>query len=461
MRRFLWFVLFIAAIVSVAPSQGAGLAFRGDPDIERAIADYIISGRVPVTDSFVFSGNEAAEILDYRGRLAGSTAFKSRLLFSFDPAVIGVTGIQGYGLTPDSDPTLLYFIDSLPVFLELGANFSAGDAVAGKIKMDLSLRQNYLGVNDIPLYAPWNLNSMLRTLLSWKFPQEGWISASNAHSWIAAGRFKAGLGEGHFTNTLLNSRSEWYDQIQGAVGNRNFRFTALIGSASTQLTKSEAAIQYKPRTTYDAANNSINPWDAMNDHDFTDQIEAVKMFAYRQIEARFWDKFRIGVAEMNMIGGKYPGLADILPTGFWHNNYSAGFTNVMMSLSSSLVPIDGLLVFGEFTLDDFQGADEGADSKPAQYAWQAGARYSFKPTDDLVITSGGEYTFASEWVYCRWQPYLTMYDRHIIGPSWTTDWPLGFAYGPDAQHVGVFAKAALKSGASLEVDYEYLQKGPI
>jgi len=327
--------------------------------------------------------------------------------------------------------------------------------------MDLALRQNYLGVNDIPLYAPWNLNSMLRTLLSWKFPQEGWISAGNAHSWIAAGRFKAGLGEGHFTNTLLNSKSEWYDQIQGAVGNKNFRFTALIGSASTQLTKSEAEIQFKPRTTYDAANNSINPWDAMNDHDFTDQIEAVKMFAYRQLEARFWGRLRIGVAEMNMIGGKIPGLADILPTGFWHNNYSAGYTNVMMSLSSSVVPIDGLLLFGEFTLDDFQGADEGADSKPAQYAWQAGGRYSFKPTDNLLITSGGEYTYASEWVYCRWQPYLTMYDRHIIGPSWTTDWPLGFAYGPDAQHVGVFTKASLKSGASLEVDYEYLQKGPI
>ena len=162
-----------------------------------------------------------------------------------------------------------------------------------------------------------------------------------------------------------------------------------------------------------------------------------------------------------MIGGKSPSLTDLLPTVFWHNNYSSGFTNVMLSLSASVVPVDGLQLFGEFTLDDLQGADEPATAKPAQYGWQAGGRYSFKAPEGIIVTAGGEYTYTNEWIYCRWQPYLTMYDRHIIGPSWVTDWPLGFAYGPDAKHLGFYVQASMKTGARVELDYEYLIKGPI
>ncbi len=455
------FCVVLLFVVSLLPlgAQGSGLAFRDDPDIARAIAEYVMSGKVPVTGSYVYSGNEVAEILDYTGRLAKSDGFKSRLLFSFNPGVIGVTGIRSYVPSPGSDPTLLYFLDSLPVFAELGATFSAGDRVAGKIKLDLAVRPTYVGIDDIALYAPWNIASILRTVLSWKFPQESWISTGDRNAWIAMGRFRAGLGDGHFGNTLLNSRAEWYDQVQGVIGNENFRFTSLVGTSASHLYASEAKIQFRPREEVDPA--SVNPWDPINDHDFTPEMEALKMFAYHQIEARFWDRFRIGVAEMNMIGGKTPGFLDILPTSFWHNAYTAGFTNVMMTLSASLVPFRGMQLFGEFTLDDFRGADEGVEGKPAQYAWQAGGRYSFKPMNDLILTAGGEYTFANEWVYCRWQPYLTMYQRHLINPSQGTDWPLGFTYGPDAQHLGFYVNASLPESATLELGYEYLVKGPI
>jgi hypothetical protein len=442
-------------------AQGAGLAFRDDSDISRALANYIMSGKVPGTNSFVFSGNEAAEILGYAGRQGKATGFRSRLLFSFDPAITGVSNMQGYSFSPGADPTLLYFIEDLPVFIELGVDVWSGDSVAGKVKMDLALRQNYLGTDFISLYTPWDIDSLIWTFMSWRFPQEGWISAGNENAWIAAGRFKAGLGEGHFGNTFLSTRAEWYDQVQGAIGNKNFRFTALVGTSSTFLNKTEGEIQFLPRDDYDAGNNSINPWDPINDHDFSDQNEAVKMFAYRQVEARFWDRLRIGIGEMNMIGGKDPSLADLLPTGFWHNNYSAGFTNVMLNINASLVPLDGLLLFGEFTLDDFRGADEGSTGKPAQFAWQAGGRYSFKPLPSVIVTTGGEYSLANEWIYCRWQPYLTMYQRHQTGPSWGTDWPLGFTYGPDARHVGLFAQASFSNGANVELSYEYLEKGPI
>ncbi len=465
MKKALPLLLLLSFSAIHLCAQGAGLAFRDDTDVARAIAGYIMSGKVPITNSFVFSGNELAEIAGYDSRIGATKDFKSRLVLSFNPAAVtGVTGIETYTPAPTSDPTLLYFVDGIPVFTELGAGFQVGNAVSGKVKIDLAIRPTFVGTNDLALMAPWEVNSLIRMLTSWKFPQEGWLATGNENAWIAAGRFKSGIGEGHFSNTFLNSRAEFYDQVQGAIGNRNFRFTSIVGSSATHLYANEADIQYYVRdnpTTYNATENSIDWWDPINDHDFTTTVEPVKMFAYSQVEARFWDRFRFGVAQMNMIGGKIPAFTDFLPTEFWHNSYAAGFGNVMLNLNASLVPLKGLEVFGELTIDDFQGTDEGVTGKPSQYAWQGGGRYSFKATDDLVITTGAEYTFASEWVYCRWQPYLTMYQRHLINGSQGTDWPLGFAYGPDAKHLGIYVNASLPTGANVELGYEYLAKGPI
>jgi hypothetical protein len=463
MKRIVSGLLFLLVSWWSLGAQGANLAFRNDIDVARAIAGYVMAGKVPNTNGFVFSGNELAETLDYSGRTGQSTGLTSRLIFSINPAVTGVTGINIYTPAPYSDPTLLYFLDTLPVFTELGADFAVRNALAGRIKLDLAVRQTYVGENDIALYAPWDINSLLRVLLSWRFPQEGWISAGDANAWIAAGRFKAGLGDGHFGNTFLNSRAEWYDQVHAVVGNESFRFTTMVGSSSSHLYKTEAEIQFRTRDPekINLVENSINPWDPINDHDFTTEIAAVKMFAYSQIEVRPIDSFRFGIAQMNMIGGKYPSLSDVLPAVFWHNTYTAGFNNVMLNLNAALVPLKGLQVFGEFTVDDFQGTDEGPEGKPSQYAWQLGARYSFQPVQDLVITAGGEYSLASEWIYCRWQPYLAMYQRHLINGSQGTDWPLGFTWGPDSSHIGIFANASLASGANLELGYEYLVKGPI
>jgi hypothetical protein len=463
MRKY--FSLSIALLALSLPlprlgAQGARLAFRDDIDVQRAIAEYLMTGAIPVTNSFSYSGNELAEIIGYSGRVLGSAAFKSRFLFSITPAATGVNGIDIYVPSPGSDPTLLYFLDGLPLFTEIGAIFSKGDSVAGKVKVDLSVRPTFVGDNDISLFAPWDIDSMLRLLTSWKFPQEGWVSAGNGNAWIAAGRFKSGLGEGHFGNTFLNSRAEYYDQVQGAVGDKNFRFTSIIGSSSSHLYQAEAAIQFDPRVP-GSDPTSINPWDPVNDHDFSTAMDAMKTFAYSQVEARFWDMFRFGIGQMTIVGGKTPSLTDILPTEFWHNGYTAGFSNVMLGLNASVAPYKGVLLFGEFTLDDLRGADEGPEGKPSQYAWQAGGRYSFKPAGELILTAGGEFSYVSEWAYCRWQPYLTLYQRHLINGSQGTDWPLGFTYGPDAKHLGLFVNASLPSGANAELGYEFLMKGPI
>lgn len=447
----------LLTVLGYLGAQGAGIALRSDIDVQRAIAEYIIGGKVPVTNSFVYSGNELAEILDYNERIATGTGFKSRLIFSINPAVTGVTGLDAYSDSITADPTMLYFIDSIPLFTELGAKLDAGNSVSGKIKLDLTIRQDWFGANKTSLVAPWNFNSIFNLILSdWRFPQESWVAVGNKNAWLAAGRFKAGIGEGHFGNTFLNSRAEWYDQVQGVVGNKNLRFMYFLSSSATHLSKEEAAIQFKEDS------GTRYHWDDINDHDYTTEMEATKVFAYSELEARFWDRLRIGIGQMNLIGGKTPSLLDVLPGVFWHNAYTAGFTNVMLNVNASLVPIDGLKLFGEFTLDDIMGPDEATTSKPYQGAWQTGASYSFETVNSIIVTIGGEYTNTSEWVYCRWQPYLTMYQRHVLAGGWTaTDWPLGFAYGPDAKHLGFYVDASLPSGTSLELGYEYLIKGPI
>ncbi len=455
MKRYALVFFALALVANLAFAQGAALFMPSDTEVQRAFADLILAGEVPYTNAFPYSGHELATGFGYSGKLAGP-GFRSRLVFSIDPSVTGNSSTPSWTTGPGADPTLPLFIDSLDPFAELGARFSGGDSVAGLVKMDLKLRPDFFSAGT--LIAPWKPSEIFRQYIAvWEFPQESWVSAASENAWIAAGRFKTGIGNGHFGSTFLNGRAEWYDQIQGVIHGKNLRFMSMLSSTTPHLYQNEADIQFKTDS-----DGTRYIWDPINDHDYVTTTEAAKFFAYHQIEARFFDRFRFGLGEMNLIGGKTPDLLNFMPGNFWHNAYTAGFSNVMINLDASLVPFKGLMLFGNYTLDDIKGPDEAADSKPTQDAWQAGGRYSFAPVDKFLVTIGGEYTHTSEWAYCRWQPYLTMYQRHLLNGGYIgVDYPLGFAYGPDADHMGAWLNVLLPKGMTVGLDYEHLIKGPI
>lgn len=56
MKRRILVLVVLAAVVWGAGAQGAGLIFRSDQEASRALARYVMAGKVPATNAFVYSG---------------------------------------------------------------------------------------------------------------------------------------------------------------------------------------------------------------------------------------------------------------------------------------------------------------------------------------------------------------------------------------------------------------------
>ena len=288
------------------------------------------------------------------------------------------------------------------------------------------------------------------------FPREGYISWAGSHLSVAAGRFPTGIGMGE-ENLILNGSAFWYDNVQLSWWSEKFKFFTMLGSSSSQLSTAEWEVQKKD-------------WDSINNHDAATGAYGsegvtipLKLFTYHRFEWKPFRRFGLGITEMQLIGGKAPDLFNLLPMSVWHNAYSAAVTNVMFQVDLWALPVDGLLVYGEFLLDDVQSFVESGASKPNCLAWELGALYTL-PLDvpGWLFFISGEYTHAGQWTYTRWQPYLTMYQRQIAsGGHSGLDTPLGHSEGGDVDTAGISFGAVTEAGGRIEFGYKYIRKGPV
>lgn len=274
-------------------------------------------------------------------------------------------------------------------------------------------------------------------------PREGYVTLAAKDLSLTIGRLRSGIGHGFFGNTFLNGKANFYDQVQFAATANDFKYFFMFGMSDPLLTPAEKAIQEQE-------------W---NSPAFA---QPHKSFAYHRVEYRPWPQVVLGLGEANMIGGITPDLKNILPFNIWHNSYSYGYRNAMMVADVSVVPVSGLHVFGEFLLDDLKLDRETGSRNPNALGWQLGARYILPWGKDHHYLIGAEYTHIDPWTYNAFQPYLMFYQRQTycsIKGDWYMDFPLGYAYGADLDHYGVYAQMISPSGAHASVSYSHMIQG--
>lgn len=437
-------VVVVLTILSAAPvlANGSQLVFGDSVEYLWAEAQVLQEGRVPATSAFALTRQELYSTV-LREELPEAPASSNDFIFSLTPYYSAFHTPYSSFSTNTND--MVYLHEVLPPIFELGDAFSLGDWMHAELVIDQNPPYRFMAGDGS--FAPWHIGD----LIGLEFPKHGYLSLALPQAGIAAGRFKSGLGYGHFGNTFLNSRAPFYDQVQFTYYNKYFKFFYMLGSSATHLSASEYQAQIK------------KDWDTINDHDASLFDDPVKMFAYHRVELRPFDWASFGVSEMNIVGGKVPNFNHINPFAIWHNTYTAGCSNVMFMLDATVVPVKGLQVYGEFTVDDVMGFDEDTTyGKPRMFAWQYGAKYVLPFWTETKHTIGAEFTHVDPWTYNRWQPYLTMYQRIVTQGGWGGfDVPLGFAYGGDLNHYGVYYTVVNRDGLHVEAGYEHLDKGDI
>ncbi len=434
-------------------AQEARMLNTRDTALEWAYLERISSGIIPPTTIQSLSVKEALFYEIDTGYLSSESP-SVRGKISIQPFVMGWKGLDTsramwnkslFDRFRLEDPALLF-----------GVSF-ASPSFYGTTSIDF-------GTDSLPVYAKENGSSgfwkPLDYVSYWTFPEEGYLSYSGRSITVAAGRLKTGIGLGR-ENIFLNGDARWYDQIQFSWYSTRFRFFALWGTSSSHLNNDEYSVQTFANTNADGESMG---WDRLNNHDASVQsLVPLKMFSYHRIEYKPLPWMGFGLSEMQLVGGKVPDLSNLLPTVIWHNNYSAGVSNVMLHADTWMVPVKNLLVFGEFLMDDSKAPKESGASKPNCWGWTAGMTWTVPVfPDDWRFSAAAEFSLVDKWTYDRWQPYLTMYQRQIItGGHRGFNIPLGHGEGGDVSQAILTLTALSRKGQRLELAYTFIDKGPV
>ncbi len=435
-------------------SRGEYVHIR-DERIEWAFLSSIAEGRAPGTAVQSVSRSEARQRgLVPRGSVSDGPA-------PADGFVRGTVSVQPFamgwsGLDPETDKAgrSLALRDSSrlgrlgladPV-LACGLSFGT-DSLFATTEIDFTTSSLAKHAKGTDVFGLWSAADYLSW---WTFPGTAYVSWAGERVSLAAGRFRTGIGFGE-SNLFLNGTAPWYDHLEWSFWLGKFRFFSLWGSSSSQLNEAEYAVQ------------GVD-WDTLDNHDAsTASVTALKLFSYHYLEFMPLDWLGLGLGEMQMIGGKVPELAHLLPLSFWHNTYSAGSSNVMLLATAWAVPLKGLLVRGEFVMDDSKAPSEHGTAKPNCWAWEAGLTWVVpsRPAG-WMLTVDAEYSHADQWTYARWQPYLTMYQRQTLTGGWNgLDVPLGHPDGGDVDKVSLRLIARARRGKRIELGYAWTMKGPV
>lgn len=449
-KWFLVFAFVVAitvgyAVLATAPALAGDAGLIG-PDSALYLwtkLDHIQQGCTFPTNTFPLTSREFSLTVqgeEHEDEMTLSLETRNEFVLSVQPLFSGF-------FTPYADPyprntprgvptDIIYLYEKVPTMLELGDEFSLGGWMNARIVLEHIPGIRYMYGSDY--FAPWDIDTVFPEM---NFPKEGYVTWAVPHTSLTVGRLKTGIGNGYFGNTFLNGKAPFYDQIQATYYTERFKFFYMLGSSQTFLTAEEKAAQTN--------------WGPAPD-------EAMKTFSYHRVELHPADWVTVGLGEMDIIGGKSPDLYHILPFTIWHNAYSHYWSNVMAMIDVSLVPIKGLQVYGEFTVDDFRiPGVEDPNSKPPAYAYQAGAQYVLPFSGETRHAIGVEFTHVDPWTYNRWQPYLTMYQRQIRNQDLYLDICLGYPYGGDLNHYGLYYVAVHKNGTQWQASYSHLDKGEI
>lgn len=504
-RRLNAIPLALAALLAVhlgtplrlSAQNTADLLFPGDPEYERLFLAALQAGRIPPTNTFPVFGNwgqtprtptwgltpsptpadaEASSLL--QPPTASLTwTFSTPSLYYDSPAAAGDLAanlLADPDLTPRSFPEIQHFLMKIPDPVGMQLILQPNDSISAYMELQASYRRDRLTGQDSTLQ--WTGTEWLGNLFgAIESPRRAWLSMAGNRWGLTLGRFPAGMGWGRLSGSLLNPRASWYDQARIWLDSGNIRFTSMLATSSAQLSEAEREIQFRRK------NDDGSFWDPLNDHDAAAADLAIKLATWHQLEWQPVPWLSFGFAEMGITGGRVPSFNFVLPTLIWHNTYASGYANVAAALNAAIVPLPGLLVSGEFLVDDTRSSDEPAYAKPNSYAWQTAMRWSprLPPRDSIrwgqtpgpgslwgltpdTIDISLEYQHVDRWTYVRWQPYLSMYQRQTLtGGYYGLDQSLGAPWGPDSDSVGLSLQLGAPLGWQLELRGEFVRKGPI
>ncbi|AEH51670.1 hypothetical protein [Pseudothermotoga thermarum] len=337
-----------------------------------------------------------------------------------------------------------YVFEKTPYLAEFRLDLNFGSFYT---LISLQMKNNYaffhlISPTNLPIYE----NPFVA--LDTNFPYKGYGVYLKDEFFILFGRTKLRWSSSDFP-VALSDVSPYFDNFTLSLGEKPVRYVFSVVSINPVLTKEE----WERQTSFIPVNaDPISPY-----------FEKVKTLIAHRLDFPLKDNLRFGIGELTIVGGKYPDLFVLSPFAIWHNNFNEGYTNTMGSLDFSWVLIKGFEIHGEFALDEFVFEATEDESKPTAYGYNFGARKAFETGFGKFLLSV-EYAKTTPLMYNSFLPYLKFYNRVVYLCNYPpsriiVDYPIGFAFGPDAQILN-FSVSFFNDQLFLSGNIFWLRKGP-
>ncbi|MCZ6676038.1 MAG: hypothetical protein O7E52_02185 [Candidatus Poribacteria bacterium] len=162
------------------------------------------------------------------------------------------------------------------------------------------------------------------------------------------------------------------------------------------------------------------------------------------------DRIEVGISETILYGGDSRGvewqyLNPILP--YYASQFNADTDdNVMFLLEGAIRPINGLRLYGEWLIDDFQYVDS---DDPNAVAWLAGAAWN-RLLASQKLSIRGEYARVNRWAY-----------THLVQENQFTHFGsiIGHRIGTDADTFYLEGEYLINVDARVALFYEFERQG--
>ena len=350
-----------------------------------------------------------------------------------------------YYPTSPANPTF-YLQDELPSFLEFAFNYKIdGFTLFMAVPVEQEYRARLIKLDTMN-------NFVTDTYFDINFPEYAYLYYATPKVYASIGRNPIKWGNAKYPVTISPTTS--LDNLTLSIKFPNTIFTFHAITSNVELCNAELQIQQ---------NFADNQSDARGPYN----LPAKNIFAHRLdfYGNIFAADYRIGVGELNLVGGRFPDILDLSPALIYHNTFGTGYSNVIGSADFDLT-YGGTKLYGEFALDDFEApsTEGGSNYKPTAYGYNLGISQSFGA--DFNIWA--ERSFTSQWMYTtNYLPYLRFNIRkfkinNYPGARYLMDYPLGFAYGPDATITALGMQGQIgEIDLQYSLEYDYLVKGQV
>lgn len=214
----------------------------------------------------------------------------------------------------------------------------------------------------------------------WTVPYRAFVSFGSNHWNFMAGRDRLSWGSGETGNLMLS---------QSFPKQTFARFNTYFEAFKYSI----IATIYPDRNTEESQHKSLDGYKSLIVHRLEFNLFKNKVGLVINEACMFW-------STKNEDGGwEHFNLAQINPFGFMHNEYIAGNANSLLVLEANYTPINGINVYGQLAIDEFNGPGEERANPPA-FGILAGAKGAMT-LGDGILNGSLEFAKTDPFLYLR------------------------------------------------------------